>query len=173
MEEAYRIAIEEFFKISLADLEFSILYLGKYSTILRTLGRVILIDPSDVINVHLLEEYNKVDYVFYSCRLSDSYNREVALEIYRTFKPIFFVDPTTYTDLFLDIPGEYLVNMHPGFYNIADLKINAMLGLYEVPVIAYLIKMAGMNILYTSRSEHLIFEKEKVDAMILPLADDT
>lgn len=89
MEEAYRIAIEEFFKISLADLEFSILYLGKYSTILRTLGRVILIDPSDVINVHLLEEYNKVDYVFYSCRLSDSYNREVALEIYRTFKPIF------------------------------------------------------------------------------------
>jgi len=63
--------------------------------------------------------------------------------------------------------------MHPGFYNIADLKINAMLGLYEVPVIAYLIKMAGMNILYTSRSEHLIFEEEKVDAMILPLADDT
>jgi len=169
MERRHKRIIKEFFKISLANLEFSALYLRKYSIILRTLGKVILIDPADTIDVDVIGDYSNIDYVFFSCRLNDHYNKRKALEIFRRFKPIFFADPSTYVDLSLEIPREYLISMQPGVYETADLRINAMLGLYEVPIIAYLIKVAGINILYVSRSEHIISGKEKVDVMILPL----
>jgi len=161
--------VKEFYEAGIAKGELAVLYLGLSGVVLRTAGKAVAIDISEMLGSDEIAAMKSLDLLLYTHDHYDHFNLRTATEVFKALEPSIVAEPRVCAKLKGKVPGDKLVEAGAGRkMAVAGVEIEAVQGVHVGPILLYFLDIEGVRVFHGGDSGYVDLKGRSADIAFLP-----